>query len=235
MTGSSTTPSPEARLEAVRNRIETAARGCGRDPEGITLIGVAKTFPATAIRDLAAAGLRRFAESYAQEALTKMEALNDLDLEWHFVGPIQTNKAKHLAPYCDWVHSVDRLKVARALDRYRGPDRPLDICLQVNTSGEPSKSGCTPEELREFAEAVAQECTHLRLRGLLTLPAPTRDPKEARSAFQQLAALLADLQSHGPSAPWDTLSMGMSHDLEVAITEGATHVRIGTALFGRRE
>ena len=221
-------------LAAVRTRMEAAARRSGRNPATVRLLAVSKTFPATAVRALAEAGHKAFAESYAQEAVDKLDATADLDLEWHFIGPIQSNKAKLVAPGFAFVHSVDRLKTARALDRYREGLPPLDICLQVNVSGEAAKSGCAPEALNELARQVTAECPRLRLRGLMTLPAATADPETTRPAFRELAGLLGTLRRDGPAAPWDVLSMGMSNDYEVAIEEGATHVRVGSALFGER-
>ncbi len=222
------------RLEGVRDRIERSASRAGRDPEEIALVAVAKTFPAAAIRTLAAAGQHRFAESYVQEAAAKQAELEDLDLEWHFVGPLQSNKAVSVAEHFALIHSVDRLRVARALDRYRTKRAPLDVCLQVNISGEVSKSGCAPEEAPELASRIAGECPGLRLRGLMAIPAPSPNPEAARPAFRRLADLQRRLRERAPQSPWDMLSMGMSADFETAIEEGATHVRVGSALFGTR-
>lgn len=224
-----------ANLARVRGRMEAAAQKAGRDAAGIRLLAVSKTFPATVVRALAEAGQRAFAESYAQEAVDKLDATADLDLEWHFVGPLQSNKAKLVAPGFAFVHSVDRIKIARALDRHRQGLPPLDICLQVNVSGEAAKSGCTPQGLTHLAQQVAAECPNLRLRGLMSIPAVAATPEAARPAFRQLAGLLATLRREGPEAPWDVLSMGMSNDFEIAIEEGATHVRVGSALFGERD
>jgi hypothetical protein len=222
------------RLAAIRERMAAAAARAGRAAEEVHLLAVSKTFPAEAVRGLAAAGQRVFAESYAQEAVDKQDATADLDLEWHFIGPLQSNKAKLVAPRFAMVHSVDRLKIARALDRNRGEALPLDVCLQVNVSGEESKSGCLPDALPELAAAVAAECPRLRLRGLMAIPAPGADAEASRPAFRRLRELLDQLRTEGPEAPWDVLSMGMSGDFEVAIEEGATHVRVGSALFGER-
>jgi hypothetical protein len=230
---SASAATPQQRLDGIRERIRAAAAAAGRDPAGVTLIAVSKTFPAAAVRALAAAGQRAFGESYAQEAADKQDALADLDLEWHFIGPLQSNKAKLVAPRFDWVHSVDRAKIARALERHRAESgQPMDTCLQVNVSGEAAKSGCDPEALAGLAETVAAECPHLRLRGLMAIPAATGDP---RPAFERLAGLLADLRARGVPGEWDSLSMGMSNDFETAIACGATHVRVGTALFGGRD
>lgn len=230
-------PPPEQlarNLAAVRARMADATRRAGRDPEAVELLAVAKTFGAEAVRALAAAGQRAFAESYAQEAMDKLDATADLDLEWHFVGPLQSNKARLVAPGFAFVHSVDRAKIARALDRHRAALPPLDVCLQVNVSGEASKSGCAPGDLAGLAAEVAEACPNLRLRGLMTLPAPGETPEDSRPAFRYLRELLEGLRRDGPEAPWDALSMGMSGDFEVAIEEGASHVRVGSALFGER-
>lgn len=198
-------------------------------------MAVAKTFPAAAIRTLVEAGQRRFAESYAQEAAAKQAELDDLDLEWHFVGPLQSNKAGSIAERFALVHSVDRIKVARALSRHRAEGAPLDVCLQVNVSGEASKSGCAPEEAPELAARIAGECPGLRLRGLMAIPSLGPNAEAARPAFRHLAGLRGQLRERVPEPPWDILSMGMSPDFETAIEEGATHVRVGSALFGTRD
>jgi pyridoxal phosphate enzyme (YggS family) len=201
-----------------------------RDPATVGLLAVSKTQPAAAIREAAAGGIRDFGENYLQEALDKQAELSDLSLAWHFIGPIQSNKTKSIAEHFDWVHSVDRLKIAQRLSDQRPAELPpLNICLQVNVSGEASKSGCAPEELLQLAQAVAA-MPQLRLRGLMCIPAPSEDPAEQRAAFARLRALRDELP-----LTLDTLSMGMSQDLEAAIAEGATWVRIGTALFGARD
>jgi len=217
-------------IAKVGARIREAAQASARDAESVGLLAVSKTQPAEAIREAFGAGVRDFGENYLQEALDKQTALTDLALHWHFIGPIQSNKTKAIAEHFDWVHSVDRLKIAQRLSEQR-PDAlgPLNICLQVNVSGEASKSGCAPEAVAGLAEAIA-ELPRLRLRGLMTIPAPTEDPAEQRRAFARLRQLKEAL---GPDL--DTLSMGMSQDLEAAIAEGATWVRIGTALFGARD
>lgn len=220
----------EEKIAKVRARIREAAQGVGRDPAGIGLLAVSKTQPAEAIRAAYACGQCDFGENYLQEALGKQQALSDLPLCWHFIGPIQSNKTKAIAEHFAWVHSVDRLKIAQRLSEQRPAGLPaLNICLQVNVSGEASKSGCAPEELPALAAAVAA-LPHLRLRGLMAIPEPTDDPAEQRAAFARLRELQARLPYE-----LDTLSMGMSHDLESAIAEGATWVRIGTALFGARD
>lgn len=217
-------------IAKVAARIREAAQAVGRNPDEVHLLAVSKTQSAEAIRQAHAAGLRDFGENYVQEALEKQTALADLPLAWHFIGPIQSNKTKSIAEHFDWVHSVDRLKIAQRLSDQRPVDKPpLDICLQVNVSGEASKSGCEPHKVAELARRIA-ELPRLRLRGLMTIPAPTDDLAEQHAAFARLRQLQADLALN-----LDTLSMGMSQDLEAAIAEGATWVRIGTALFGARD
>ncbi|MGA6098113.1 YggS family pyridoxal phosphate-dependent enzyme [Stutzerimonas marianensis] len=217
-------------IAKVAARIREAAQAVGRNPDEVHLLAVSKTQSAEAIRQAHVAGLRDFGENYVQEALEKQTALADLPLAWHFIGPIQSNKTKSIAEHFDWVHSVDRLKIAQRLSDQRPVDKPpLDICLQVNVSGEASKSGCEPHEVAELARRIA-ELPRLRLRGLMTIPAPTDDLAEQHAAFARLRQLQADLALN-----LDTLSMGMSQDLEAAIAEGATWVRIGTALFGARD
>jgi pyridoxal phosphate enzyme (YggS family) len=211
-------------------RIREAAQASQRDCATVGLLAVSKTKPAAAIREAFAAGTRDFGENYLQEALEKQAELSDLPLTWHFIGPIQSNKTKPIAEHFAWVHSVDRLKIAQRLSDQRPAHLPsLNICLQVNVSGEASKSGCNPDELPALAQAVTQ-LPNLRLRGLMTIPEPTDDPSEQRAAFARLREL-----QQGLNLDLDTLSMGMSHDLEAAIAEGATWVRIGTALFGARD
>lgn len=217
-------------LHAIRTRIDGAAKASHRDPASVQLLAVSKTKPASAIADLYRAGVRDFGENYLQEALTKQTELSDLPLIWHFIGPIQSNKTKAIAEHFDWVHSVDRLKIAQRLSEQRPTGLPpLNICLQVNVSGEDSKSGCTPEQLPALAQAVAA-LPNLRLRGLMAIPEPTDDPAAQHAAFARLRQLQEAL-----GLGLDSLSMGMSHDLEAAIAQGATWVRIGTALFGARD
>ncbi len=216
-------------IAKVAARIREAAQASGRDPAAIGLLAVSKTQPADAIREAFACGQRDFGENYLQEALSKQEALSDLPLTWHFIGPIQSNKTRAIAEHFAWVHSVDRLKIAQRLAEQRPADLPpLNVCLQVNISDEPSKSGCTPAELPALAEAVAA-LPRLKLRGLMAIPEPTDDPAEQRAVFARLRQLRDSLP-----LPLDCLSMGMSGDLEAAVAEGATWVRIGTALFGAR-
>ncbi|MFV3287527.1 YggS family pyridoxal phosphate-dependent enzyme [Pseudomonas sp. NY11955] len=215
-------------LSAISARIASAAQAAGRDPASVQLLAVSKTKPASAIREVHAAGVRDFGENYLQEALTKQQDLSDLPLIWHFIGPIQSNKTKAIAEHFDWVHSVDRLKIAQRLSQQRPAGlAPLNICLQVNVSGEDSKSGCAPADLPALAKAVTA-LPNLRLRGLMAIPEPTDDRVAQEAAFASLRKLQEGLGL-------DTLSMGMSHDLEAAIAQGATWVRIGTALFGARD
>lgn len=217
-------------IAKVGERIRAAAQASGRDLDHIGLLAVSKTKPAAAVREAYAAGIRDFGENYLQEALEKQAELSELPLIWHFIGPIQSNKTKPIAEHFAWVHSVDRLKIAQRLSEQRPTGLPpLNICLQVNVSAEASKSGCAPAELAALAQAVSQ-LPNLRLRGLMAIPEPTDDVAAQRAAFARLREL-----RDGLPLPLDTLSMGMSHDLDAAIAEGATWVRIGTALFGARD
>ena len=213
----------------VQTRIQAAALAAQRDENSVQLLAVSKTKPAEALREAYAAGIRDFGENYLQEALGKQLELADLPLIWHFIGPIQSNKTRAIAEHFDWVHSVDRLKIAQRLSEQRPADLPpLNICIQVNVSGEASKSGCTPADLPALANAISQ-LPRLKLRGLMAIPEPTEDRAAQDAAFAAVQSLQAGL-----GLPLDTLSMGMSHDLESAIAMGATWVRIGTALFGTR-
>ena len=220
------------RLQVVKSRIDaarTASDGYARD---IVLVAISKGHGATALREAYGAGQRDFGESYLQEALDKMAALVDLPIRWHFVGPIQSNKTRAIAEHFDWVHSVDRFKVAQRLSAQRPADMPaLNVCVQVNVSGEASKSGIAPEDVAELARAVAA-LPHLRLRGLMAIPEPTQDCDLTRRRFASLVQMRDTLQQQGISL--DTLSMGMSDDFEIAISAGSTMVRIGTAIFGPR-
>ena len=220
-------------IAEVSERVRAAAEKVGRAPETVQVLAVSKTHPAEAVRAAFAAGLRHFGENYLQEAEDKIAATADLDgIHWHFIGPIQSNKTRAIAAHFDWVHSVDRLKIARRLSEQRPENRPpLKVCLQVNISGEASKSGVEPAALPALAAAVA-ELPRLELRGLMAIPAPFADEAKKREPCARLAALLATLGETLPGL--DTLSMGMSADLEAAIAEGATLVRIGTAIFGPR-
>ncbi|MEW5966942.1 MAG: YggS family pyridoxal phosphate-dependent enzyme [Pseudomonadota bacterium] len=219
-------------MRTVRNRIAQAAAVAGRDPATVALLAVSKTFDAASVRALAACGQRAFGENYLQEALAKQLQVEDLPLEWHFIGPIQSNKTRSIAENFSWAHSVDRLKIAERLSAQRPPDQPrLNVCIEVNVSGETSKSGVPPDELPALVEAVAK-LPGLHLRGLMAIPAPTDDPAAQRAAFRRVRELYDALRARGHAL--DTLSMGMSADLEAAILEGTTMVRVGTALFGER-
>jgi PLP dependent protein len=222
-------------LDAVRQRIALAAQVAGRDPRSVALLAVSKTFPAEDVRAAHAAGQRAFGENYVQEALTKLDALADLreSIEWHFVGPLQSNKTRPVAERFDWVHSIDRLKIAQRLAEQR-PDGlpPLNVCVQVNVSGEASKSGVPPAEAADVAHAIAALPT-LRLRGLMAIPEPAGSIEQQRAPHRALRELFDRLRADGLEL--DTLSMGMSDDLEAAVLEGATMVRIGTAIFGARD
>ena len=222
-------------LDAVHQRIALAAQVAGRDPRSVALLAVSKTFPAEDVRAAHAAGQRAFGENYVQEALTKIEALSDLraSLVWHFIGPLQSNKTRPVAENFDWVHSVDRLKIAQRLSEQR-PDAlpPLNVCLQVNISGEASKSGVLPDQAIEVARQIAA-LPRLRLRGLMAIPEPAGDTDAQRAPHRALRALFDTLRADG--LPLDTLSMGMSADLEAAVLEGATIVCVGTAIFGARD
>ena len=219
-------------LQAVRERIARAAVQCGRAPASIALLAVSKTFGPDLIRAAHNGGQRAFGESYTQEALPKIAALPELDLEWHFIGPLQSNKTKPIAEHFAWVHGVDRAKIAQRLSEQRPPELPpLNICLQVNVSGESSKSGVAPAQLAALAHEVAA-LPRLKLRGLMAIPAPTEDAAQLRAAFGSVRELFEQLNAQGFAL--DTLSMGMSSDLEAAIQEGATIVRVGSAIFGER-
>ncbi|HET9403687.1 MAG TPA: YggS family pyridoxal phosphate-dependent enzyme [Burkholderiales bacterium] len=222
-----------ANLQAVRARIARAAQGAGRNPEGITLVAVSKTFPAQHIAQAQAAGQGAFGENYAREAVEKITKLGHLPLVWHFIGPIQSNKTGTIAAHFQWVHSVGREKIAQRLNAARADGLPpLNVLIQVNVSGEAGKSGISPGEEARLAEAIVR-MPRLKLRGLMAVPEPTPDTALQRRRFAQLRELKDRLVAHGYAL--DTLSMGMSDDLEAAIAEGATMVRIGTAIFGSRK
>ena len=217
-------------IAEVEARIRAAALAVQRDVTGIHLLAVSKTKPAAALREAYAAGIRDFGENYLQEARAKQVELADLPLCWHFIGPIQSNKTRDIAEHFAWVHSVDRLKIAQRLSEQRPAELPpLNICIQVNVSGEASKSGCTPQDLPALAAAI-NALPRLKLRGLMAIPEPTEDRAAQDAAFAAVRQLQESL-----NMGLDTLSMGMSHDLESAIAQGATWVRIGTALFGARD
>ncbi len=226
----------QSRLQDVTQRLTNACTRADRSTDSVTLLAVSKTQSAEAVREAFAAGQRAFGENYVQEALVKMEALADLrsQLQWHLIGPLQSNKTRVVAEAFDWVHSVDRLKIAERLCEQRPAwAAPLQVCLQVNISGEASKSGVSVEEVPALAEAVARlPGTRLRLRGLMSIPEPADDPAAQREPHRRLRELLQRLNDRGLAL--DTLSMGMSADLEAAVLEGATLVRVGTAIFGSR-
>ncbi len=220
-------------LQAVRARIERAAQAAGRQSGDIALVAVSKTFPAEYIAQAHAAGQRAFGENFAWEAVEKITNLGKLPVDWHFIGPIQSNKTSAIAPHFQWVHSVDREKIAQRLDAARPEGLPpLNVCIQVNVSGEAAKSGIEPGEELKLAEVIAR-LPRLKLRGLMAIPEPTSNTALQRQRFALLRELKEQLVDRGHVL--DTLSMGMSDDLEAAIAEGATMVRVGTAIFGRRD
>lgn len=220
-----------ARLEAVRRRIHVTERQYGRPGGSVKLLAVSKTRSGDEILAAFEHGQRDFGENYVQEAIEKMDACGNAEPTWHFIGPIQSNKTRDVAGYFDWVHSLDREKIARRLSEARAGRPPLQVCLQVNISGEASKSGLEPEAVANLAGVVA-DLPNLSLRGLMALPAPSQGLEEQRRPFRRLRLLLEKLQNQGYEL--DTLSMGTSDDLEAAVAEGATIVRIGTAIFGVR-
>ncbi|UYZ83829.1 YggS family pyridoxal phosphate-dependent enzyme [Entomomonas sp. E2T0] len=220
-------------IDFIQQRIIQTASIAKRDPKQIHLLAVSKTKPAMAIREAFQCGITNFGENYLQEALQKQSELISLPLIWHFIGPIQSNKTKDIAESFQWVHSVDRLKIAERLNNQRPLALPpLQICIQVNISGEQSKSGCNPAELKVLVEAI-NKMPRLQLKGLMTIPEPTEDQQAQHLAFATLRKLKDDINQQ-LNLSLDTLSMGMSHDLEAAIAEGATWLRIGTAIFGER-
>lgn len=221
--------------EQACERLRNALKDAGRAQDAAKLLAVSKTKPAAMIRQAWQLGQREFGENYLQEALEKQTELADLDaIVWHFIGPLQSNKTRSVAEHFDWVHSVDRLKIANRLSEQRPTHlAPLNICLQVNISHEDSKAGVLPEELEELAREVAT-LPNLCLRGLMAIPAPAEDVDAQRQPLAALREAFTALQSSLPDAPLDTLSMGMSDDLEAAVLEGATLVRLGTAIFGAR-
>lgn len=220
------------RIKDVQSRIQIATLNANRPENAVQLLAVSKTKPATAVAAAYSAGLRNFGENYLQEATEKIATLSHLDIVWHFIGPIQSNKTRAIAQNFAWCHSVDRLKVARRLSEQRPPELPpLNICLQLNIDDEASKSGVNLDQLPQLARDVAQ-LPGVRLRGLMCIPTPAAELAQQRRPFRRVAEALATLQADG--LPLDTLSMGMSGDLEAAILEGATVVRVGTDIFGAR-
>ncbi len=221
------------RLSSVLQQIRAAELKYGRFRNSVQLMAVSKTRPESDIRLAYDAGQRCFGESYAQEAVAKVHSLQDLDIEWHFIGPIQSNKTKDIAAHFDWVHSVDRLKIAQRLNNQR-PDerRPLNVCMQINVSNEDSKSGVSMEAAAVLAQQI-DALPNLRLRGLMTVPAPQNDFEQEKMAFRAIRDLQIQLINQGLAL--DVLSMGMTNDMDAAIAEGSTIVRIGTAIFGARD
>lgn len=221
------------RLKEVRSQIENACQHCNRSPESVQLLAVSKTKPATEIHELYLAGQLAFGENYLQEALNKQKELQELDaIEWHFIGPIQSNKTRDIAAHFAWVQSLDRLKIARRLNDQRPSTLPpLNVLIQVNIDDETSKSGIASSEVLEFAKALA-DFPNLRLRGLMTIPAADSSASVQTASFTEMQRLYSELASQYPSV--DTLSMGMSNDIAPAIAAGSTMVRVGTALFGAR-
>lgn len=229
-------PNIAQHLDTVRSRIAKAAKAAGRDPDSVQLLAVSKTRPAEDLLEAMDAGQTSFGESYLQEAIGKIEALHCPSCKWHFIGPCQSNKTASIAQHFDWVHSIDRLKIAQRLSdqraRYQESRKPLNLLIQVNSSGEQSKAGVSPVDLDDLACKV-KELPHVKLRGLMTIPAPETDFERQRRPFRLLRELFDQLNEKGYGL--DTLSMGMTDDLEAAILEGATIVRIGTAIFGERK
>lgn len=222
------------RLQAVQQRVRAAESDAGRPSDSVALLAVSKAHPASAIRAAFDAGQRRFGENYLQEALDKQAQLSDLDIEWHFIGPIQSNKTQPIAQHFAWVHGVDRLKIAERLNAARPNSlQPLQICIQVNVSNEASKSGVLPQEVNTLAQAI-EKLPGLQLRGLMAIPAPTPDLAVQRSQFHLVRELFEALRARNNNPLLDTLSIGMSEDFPIAIAEGATIVRVGSAIFGAR-
>ena len=225
--------SVSANLAQVRKRIELACQAVGRASDTVKLLAVSKTMPAQVVREAYAAGQLAFGENYIQEGVDKIAALADLPLEWHCIGPIQSNKTKLVAENFAWVHSIDRLKIAERLSAQRPAHLPpLQVCLQVNVDGGSNKSGVAPEDLLALAQDVAK-LPHLQLRGIMTIPEPAETEAQARAVHQQAKRLFDHLKTAGLTL--DTLSMGMTADLEAAVAEGSTCVRVGTAIFGARQ
>ncbi|MCW9014232.1 MAG: YggS family pyridoxal phosphate-dependent enzyme [Gammaproteobacteria bacterium] len=220
-------------IRQIQQKISDCCTQYGRSASAVRLLAVSKTKSAELIRQAYAAGQKDFGESYLQEAVGKIHALEELDISWHFIGAIQSNKTRDIAQYFDWVHSVDRLKIARRLNEQRPAEQPpLNICLQVNISNESSKAGAAPEQLASLADKISQ-LSNIRLRGLMAIPIKADSLQQQRSIFRQMQQALNTLNTHGHQL--DTLSMGMSNDMEAAIAEGSTMVRIGTAIFGARD
>ena len=219
-------------ITRIRVQIQVACQAAGRAPDSVQLLAVSKTWGTDAVRQAHTAGQTAFGENYIQEAVDKINALRDLPLQWHCIGPIQSNKTRLVAEHFDWVHSVDRLKIAQRLSEQRPPELPpLQVCIQVNVDGGETKSGVSPTDLPELALAVAA-LPRLQLRGLMTIPEPAETDAQMRAVHRQAKNLFEQLRAQG--LPLDTLSMGMSADMAPAIAEGSTMVRVGTAIFGKR-
>ena len=217
--------------QSVLDQIQQACGRVQRDPASVQLLAVSKTHPSQSLRQMYQAGQRSFGENYLQEAMTKIDELQDLEIEWHFIGHVQRNKTRHLAEKFDWVHGVDRLIIAERLSSQRlETQKPLNICIQVNIDGQDSKDGCQADEVAELVKQISQ-LPNIRLRGLMVIPAPENSVAfaDAKTLFEQVKSL------HARPQDWDTLSMGMSGDLDAAIAAGSTMVRVGTALFGARD
>jgi pyridoxal phosphate enzyme (YggS family) len=220
-------------ITRIRVQIQAACQAAGRAPDSVQLLAVSKTWGTDAVRQAHAAGQTAFGENYIQEAVDKINALRDLPLQWHCIGPIQSNKTRLVAEHFDWVHSIDRLKIAQRLSEQRPPELPpLQVCIQVNVDGGETKSGVSPKDLPELALAVAA-LPRLQLRGLMTIPEPAETDAQMRAVHRQAKDLFEQLRAQG--LPLDTLSMGMSADMAAAIAEGSTMVRVGTAIFGQRD
>ena len=223
----------EERLASVRSRIDTACLACGRLPSEVSLLAVSKTFPVADVLEAYKAGQLAFGENYIQEAIEKMAALRHIPLQWHCIGPVQSNKTRLVAEHFDWMHTVDRLKIAQRLSDQRPAGMPdLQVCIQVNVDAGVHKSGIAPEEVLALAQAVVR-LPRIRLRGLMCIPEPAKDAESARQVFARVADLLGECQQAGLAM--DTLSMGMSDDLEAAVAAGSTMVRVGSAIFGARQ
>lgn len=228
----------QKQLASVKKRISEAAQACGRKPDEITLLAVSKTRSATTIAEAVAESQQHFGENYLQEALDKIAILQNPTLIWHFIGPIQSNKTRAIAQHFHWVHTIDRLKIAERLSNHRGANSssdspPLNVCIQVNIDNEQSKSGVGSDEVLSLALTISN-LPHLRLRGLMAIPQALADGAN-HEAFERMNQLFHAIKARGDFSHWDTLSMGMSADLECAIQHGATIVRVGTDIFGQRD
>ncbi len=220
-------------LEKLSLRIAAACEDCGRDPAEVTLIGVSKTKPAADVEAAADLGLRDFGENYVDEAVKKITAVNAPDLTWHFIGRIQSNKTRAIAEHFDWVHTVERARIANRLDSQRAGRAPLSVLIQINADDDPNKAGVAPDAVMALAEEI-KSLPNLRLRGLMTILSQQTDPGSGYKSVAQLFHQIGDALEPTHRPHWDTLSMGMTADFEHAIAAGATHVRVGTALFGAR-